>query len=231
MRSKTSGEGQTLREEGCATCRGVYQNRDMLLYLEMLFSSEFISDADKQDLFIYFTAITESLRTACSGRFSPQKRFSLSIFRALLLKIQNFKTIFKCRNIQGDSFYSGGLGCIFQIPDFLEKERCFRLRNNKEYFVFLGALQSRSPVGAPVPGMLLLLPLRAAASPDNPNLPRKYSSGHLKWVKQIEKCFVLGFLSFPEETLSVQPLLSQLCVRAGMENSNDSSFYLPLIKC
>lgn len=100
MRNTTSGEGRTLREEECATSRGVYQNRDMLLYLKMLFFSKFISDTDKQDLFIYFMAITALLRTACSGRFSPQKRLFAEHSRALLLKIQNFKTIFKCRNIQ-----------------------------------------------------------------------------------------------------------------------------------
>lgn len=197
MRNTTSGEGQTLREEECATCRGVYQNRDMLLYLKMLFFSKFIADTDKQDLFTYFTAITGLLRTACSGGFSPQKRLFAEHFRALLLRIQNFKTIFKCRNIQV-FFCSRGLGCIFQIPHFLKKERCFKLQNNNEYFLFLRVLQGRSPVGTPAPGMLLLLPpalpmllpLRAVASPDMllsssdmPDLPSKYSSGHTKWVK------------------------------------------------
>lgn len=105
MQNTTRGEGQTPREEECATCRGVYQNRDMLLYLKMLFFSKFISDADKQDLFIYFMAITGLLRTACSGRFSPQKRLFTEHFRALLLKIQNFKTIFKCRNIRFVFFF------------------------------------------------------------------------------------------------------------------------------
>lgn len=95
-----SGEGQTLREGECATCRGVYQKRDMLLYLKMLFFSKFIADPDKQDLFIYFMAITGFLRTVYSDRFSPQKRLFAEHFRVLLLKIQNFKNIFKCRNIQ-----------------------------------------------------------------------------------------------------------------------------------
>lgn len=154
MRNTTSGEGQTLREEECATCRRVYQNRDMPLYLKMLFFSKFISAPDKQDLFIYFTAITGLLGAACSGRFSPQKRLFTERFRALLLKIQNFKTIFKCRNIQFGFFFlscSWGLGCIFQIPDFLKKERRFRLQNSKEYFVFLRVLKGRSPVGTPNP--------------------------------------------------------------------------------
>lgn len=62
--------------------------------LKCYFFSKFISDADKQGLFIYFMAITGLLRTACSGRFSPQRRLFAEHLRALLLKIQNFKTIF-----------------------------------------------------------------------------------------------------------------------------------------
>lgn len=72
----------------------------MLLYLKMLFFSKFIADTDKSDLFIYFMAITGLLRTVCSDRFSPPKRLFAEHFRVLLLKIQNFKNIFKRRNIQ-----------------------------------------------------------------------------------------------------------------------------------
>lgn len=94
-------EGQIPREGECATCRGVYQKRDRLLYLKVLFFSKFIADkADKQDLFIYFMAITGLLRTVYSDRFSPQKRLFAEHSRVLLLKIQNFKNMFKCRNIR-----------------------------------------------------------------------------------------------------------------------------------
>lgn len=94
-----SREGQTLREGECDACGGVYQKRDMLLYLKMLFFSKFIADT-KSDLFIYFMAITGLLRTVYSDRFSPPKRLFAEHFGVLLLKIQNFKNIFKCRNIQ-----------------------------------------------------------------------------------------------------------------------------------
>lgn len=150
MQSTTSGEGQTLREEECATCRGVYQNRDMLLYLKMLFFSKFISDADKQDLFIYFTAITGLLRAACSGRFSPQKRLFTEHFRALLLKIQNFKTIFKSRNIRVVLFsVSEAQAASFKF--LLKKGKIFQAPEQQRIFCFPQGAAGQEPRGYPWP--------------------------------------------------------------------------------
>lgn len=169
--------------------------------------------------------------------FSPPKRLFAEHFRVLLLKIQNFKNIFKRRNIQLFMFRRPKL----QLSNYglLKKGRCFRLKNNKEYFVFLGALQGRnlwgsrsgggqgtgpglptqgrspSPPRHPPPqgcwvgaspsssccrqhaagGALferaLASPDVLASSPDVLDLPRKYSSSHIKWGRKEKKGIAL----------------------------------------
>lgn len=78
--------------------------------------------------------------------FPHQKGFLLNISGFYFWKFRTSKTFL---NVEIFSFLcSGGLSCSFQITDFLRKERCFRLKNNKEYFVFLRVLQGRNLRGS-----------------------------------------------------------------------------------
>lgn len=203
----TSREGQTPREGECATCRGVYQKRDMLLYLKMLFFSKFIADTDKQDLFIYFMAVTGLLKVVYSDRFSPQKRLFAEHFRVLLLKIPNFKNILKCRNMQLFLFPRPKLqlsndwllkkGKMFQAP---EQQRVFRFpwgtsgkdlggpgaggRGSQGSGMGWGVPRSWGRRGYQ-PQLPLLPPAmgKDALLRDTLDLPSKYSSSYTKWER------------------------------------------------
>lgn len=122
-----------------------------------------------------------------------------------------------------------------------KRKRCFRLQNNEEYFVFLRVLQGRSPMGTPTPGMPLLLPLGAAASPDvllsssdTPNFTKQTQFWPRK-VGEIDKellCVRLPRLFRADIQRSGSPASPKpaLC-KSWDEKQQRLQFYLPLIKC
>lgn len=136
-----------------------------LCILKCYFSQKFISDPDKQDLFIYFMAITGLLRAACSGRFSPQKRLFRWAFQGFASKNSELQKPF----LNVEIFSLGWFFFLFFL--FLrpklhlsnpQKRKDFfsGSRTAKNILFSSGCCRAGAPWVPPTPGM----PLRAAAS-------------------------------------------------------------------
>lgn len=176
--------------------------------------------------------------------FPHRKGFLLSISGCCCKKFRTSKTFSSVEILR--LFCSRGLNFLFQFPDFLRKERCFRLQNNQGYFLCLRALQGRNPwgdpgwwdrAGAPQPGThhpappaaTSIQPMMLHLSPDvlTPSsamldLPSKQLFYKIKWEKQLKKGEKLC-ARLPQLFRALLPLLSQLCVKTGMENGKDTS--------
>lgn len=79
--------------------------------------------------------------------FPHRKGFLLSISGCYCEKVRTSKTFLNVEIFR--VLCSRGLNFSFQTPDFLRQERCFRVQNNKGYFLCLRTLQGRNPWRVP----------------------------------------------------------------------------------